>query len=229
MKCSFCVCRHRVAWQLLDYRQPLWCLAGVITWPTAQLKSKLILFCWQLWTCWRRCWFLTRMTGSRQCRHSAIPILQRTLIRVTRWAWKIKTYKSPPSVMFCECFVIPSDVPCSFTDLEWTFSVICSCLNSLQPTSEPFDEGDETEDLTIVQLRGKYMYTEPGWQTLSIMTSFTAKHCGSSLSSWLIVDTLLISKLFTPFVPICTQFSLFICYKPISLGTSLVAENSFRL
>ena len=45
-----------------------------------------------------------------------------------------------------------------------------------------------------------------------IMMSFTEKHCGSSLSSWLIVDTLLISKLFTPFVPICSQFRLYICY-----------------
>ena len=44
------------------------------------------------------------------------------------------------------------------------------------------------------------------------MRSFAEKHCGSSLSSWLIVDTLLISKLFTPFVPVCSQFRLYICY-----------------
>ena len=31
-----------------------------------------------------------------------------------------------------------------------------------------------------------------------MMTSFAEKHWGCSLSSWLIVDTLLISKLFTP-------------------------------
>ena len=49
------------------------------------------------------------------------------------------------------------------------------------------------------------------------MTSFTEKRCGSSLSSWLIVDTLLISKLFTPFVPICSQFRLYICWEN-SLG-----------
>ena len=44
------------------------------------------------------------------------------------------------------------------------------------------------------------------------MASLAEKHCGSSLSSCLIVDTLLISKLFTPFVPIRSQFSLYICY-----------------
>ena len=49
-------------------------------------------------------------------------------------------------------------------------------------------------------------------QIFLIMTSFMEKHCGSSLSSWLTVDTLLISKLFTPFVPICSQFRLYICY-----------------
>ena len=38
------------------------------------------------------------------------------------------------------------------------------------------------------------------------------KHCGSSLSSWLIVAILLISKLFTPFVPICRQCRFYICY-----------------
>ena len=43
------------------------------------------------------------------------------------------------------------------------------------------------------------------------MTSFVEKHCGSSLSSWLTVDTLLISKLFTTFVPICSQFRFYIC------------------
>ena len=44
------------------------------------------------------------------------------------------------------------------------------------------------------------------------MTLFAKTHCGSSLTSWLIVDTLLISKLFTSFVPICSQFRLYICY-----------------
>ena len=37
-----------------------------------------------------------------------------------------------------------------------------------------------------------------------IMMPFPGKHCGSSLSLCLILDTLLISKLFTPFVPICS-------------------------
>ena len=37
-----------------------------------------------------------------------------------------------------------------------------------------------------------------------IMTSFAEKG--------LIIDTLFISKLFTPFVPICIQFRLYICY-----------------
>ena len=41
-----------------------------------------------------------------------------------------------------------------------------------------------------------------------IMTSFAEK----GLSSWLIIDTLFISKLFTHFVPICIQFRLYICY-----------------
>ena len=44
------------------------------------------------------------------------------------------------------------------------------------------------------------------------MMSFTKKHCGSSLSSWLIVDTLFISMLFTPFVPTCNHFRLYIGY-----------------
>ena len=44
------------------------------------------------------------------------------------------------------------------------------------------------------------------------MTSFAEKHCRSSLTLLLIVDTLLISKLFTLFVPICTQFRLYIYY-----------------
>ena len=48
--------------------------------------------------------------------------------------------------------------------------------------------------------------------TLLTIMSLVEKHRGSSLSSWLIVDTLLISKFFTPFVPICSQFSLYICY-----------------
>ena len=43
------------------------------------------------------------------------------------------------------------------------------------------------------------------------MTSFAEKRCVSSLSSWFVVDTLLISKLFTPLVPICSQFRLYIC------------------
>ena len=38
------------------------------------------------------------------------------------------------------------------------------------------------------------------------------KHCGSSLSPWLIISNL-ISTLFTPFVPICSQFSFYICYQ----------------
>ena len=42
--------------------------------------------------------------------------------------------------------------------------------------------------------------------------SFAENQCGSSLTSWLIVDTLLISKLFAPFVPICSQLGLCICY-----------------
>ena len=42
------------------------------------------------------------------------------------------------------------------------------------------------------------------------MTSFVEKHCGSSLTLWLIIDTLLIPKLFTPFEPICSQFRLYI-------------------
>ena len=46
----------------------------------------------------------------------------------------------------------------------------------------------------------------------SIMTSFVEKHCRSSLSSRLIVDTALISKLFSTFVPICSQLRLYICY-----------------
>ena len=47
-------------------------------------------------------------------------------------------------------------------------------------------------------------------QTLWMMTtSFAENHC---LSSWLIVDTPLISKLFTSFVPICSQFRVYICY-----------------
>ena len=46
-----------------------------------------------------------------------------------------------------------------------------------------------------------------------MITSFAEKHCESGLSTWLIVDTvLLISKLFIPFVPICSQFTLYICY-----------------
>ena len=44
------------------------------------------------------------------------------------------------------------------------------------------------------------------------MTLGAEKHCGSSLTLWLIVDTLLISKLFTPFVPICSQCRRYICY-----------------
>ena len=45
-----------------------------------------------------------------------------------------------------------------------------------------------------------------------VLTSFAEKHCGSSLSSWHIIGTLLISKLFTSFVPICSQLRLYICY-----------------
>ena len=48
--------------------------------------------------------------------------------------------------------------------------------------------------------------------SIEMMTSFVEKHCGSSLTSWLIVDTLLISKLFTPFVPIHSQFRLYTCH-----------------
>ena len=48
--------------------------------------------------------------------------------------------------------------------------------------------------------------------TLLIMISFAEKHCGSTLSSWLIVDTLLISWLFNPFVSICRQLRFYICY-----------------
>ena len=48
--------------------------------------------------------------------------------------------------------------------------------------------------------------------TLLTMTSLAEKRRGSSLSSSLIVDTLLISKLFTPLVPIYSQFRLYNCY-----------------
>ena len=44
------------------------------------------------------------------------------------------------------------------------------------------------------------------------MTPFVEKHCGSCLSSKPIVDTPLISKLFTPFLPICSQFRFYNCY-----------------
>ena len=45
-----------------------------------------------------------------------------------------------------------------------------------------------------------------------LMTPFVEKHCGSCLSSKPIVDTPLISKLFTPFLPICSQFRFYNCY-----------------
>ena len=44
------------------------------------------------------------------------------------------------------------------------------------------------------------------------MTSFAEKYCGSCLTLWLIVDTLLISRLFASFVRIFSQFLLYICY-----------------
>ena len=58
--------------------------------------------------------------------------------------------------------------------------------------------------------------------------SFVEKHCESSLSSWLIIDTLLIPKLFTLFVPICSQStgSIFATWEN-SLRTKLTDFSAF--
>ena len=55
----------------------------------------------------------------------------------------------------------------------------------------------------------------PKWRIVHrflAMTSFAEKHCGSCLTLLLIVDTLLISKLLTSFLPIFSGFRLYICY-----------------
>ena len=56
--------------------------------------------------------------------------------------------------------------------------------------------------------------SEAAWNTqhrpLLIMTSFAEKHCWSSFFLWLFIHTLLIFKLFTPSVPMCRQFMLYI-------------------